>query len=90
MVAALERDGLVKRIRGEARNRGITLTARGSRLVERLSPIAFKYEAAALNDFTRSEREQLIAFLCRLNQNLERRINEHDDAPQSMSPAVER
>ncbi len=88
VVAALERDGLVKRIRGEARNRGITLTARGSRLVERLSPIAFKYEAAALSDFTRSEREQLIAFLCRLHQNLEGRNNQ-DDAPRLVLPAVE-
>jgi DNA-binding MarR family transcriptional regulator len=80
VIAALERNGLVKRIEGEARNRGITLTARGSKLVERLGPIAFKYEAAALSDFTRAEREQLIALLCRLHRNLERHVNERDDA----------
>jgi DNA-binding MarR family transcriptional regulator len=71
VVAGLERDGLLKRVDGDARNRGITLTQRGTKLIERLSPIAFKYEAVALNDFTPAEQEQLVAFLSRLNQNLE-------------------
>jgi MarR family transcriptional regulator, organic hydroperoxide resistance regulator len=71
VVAGLERDGLLKRVDGESRNRGIALTPRGAKLIERLSPIALKYEAAALSDFTPAERQQLIALLCRLHQNLE-------------------
>jgi DNA-binding MarR family transcriptional regulator len=72
VVAGLEHDGLLKRVEGEARNRGIALTPRGAKLIERLSPIALKYEAAALSDFTHAERHQLIALLCRLHQNLEK------------------
>jgi DNA-binding MarR family transcriptional regulator len=90
VVAALERNGLVKRIQGEARNRGIKLTARGNKLVERLSPIAFKYEAAALGDFTPTEREQLVALLYRLHRNLERHIDERDAALPPMLRALER
>jgi DNA-binding MarR family transcriptional regulator len=76
VVTGLERDRLLKRVDGEARNRGVALTIRGAKLVERLRPIALKYEAAALSDFTPAERQTLIALLCRLHQNLERHHND--------------
>ncbi len=74
VVAGLERERLVKRINGEvgARNRRIALTARGRRVVEKLSPIALRHEAAALIDFSVAEHKQLIFLLRKLHHNLER------------------
>jgi DNA-binding MarR family transcriptional regulator len=74
VVAGLEREGLVKRVTGEAgaRNRRIALTARGEKVVEKLSPMALRHEAAALGDFSAAEHQQLIDLLCKLHHNLEK------------------
>lgn len=74
VVAGLEREGLLKRVNGEvgARNRGIALTARGQKLVKKLSPRVFKHEAAALAGFSAAEHKQLIFLLCKLHHNLDR------------------
>lgn len=81
VVAGLERERLVKRVAGEAgaRNRRIALTARGGRVVQKLSPIALRHEAAALNDFSAVEREQLIFLLGKLHHNLERHYVDESD-----------
>jgi DNA-binding MarR family transcriptional regulator len=74
VVAGLERERLVKRVNGEvgARNRRVALTARGRKVVMKLSPIALRHEEAALKEFSVAEHKLLISLLGRLHQNLER------------------
>jgi DNA-binding MarR family transcriptional regulator len=74
VVAGLERQGLIKRVNGEvgARNRRVALTARGRKVVMKLSPIALSHEEAALKGFSVAEHKLLISLLGRLHQNLER------------------
>jgi DNA-binding MarR family transcriptional regulator len=73
VVAGLERQGLIKRVNGDvgARNRCIVLTARGEKIVKKLSPIVLKHESAALSGFSAGEHKKLISLLCKLHHNLE-------------------
>jgi DNA-binding MarR family transcriptional regulator len=74
VVAALGREGLIKRVNGDvgARNRRITLSARGQRIVAKFTPAMLSHEAAALEGFSPAEQRQLVSMLGRLHQNIER------------------
>lgn len=73
VVAGLERAHLIKRVNGDvgARNRRVTLTARGQKIVTDFTPIILEHEAAALKGFRPSERKQLVEFLNRMHRNIE-------------------
>lgn len=73
VVAGLEGARLIKRVNGDvgARNRRVTLTARGQKIVTAFTPTILEHEAAALKGFRSSERKQLVKLLNRMRRNLE-------------------
>jgi DNA-binding MarR family transcriptional regulator len=73
LVDNMEKDGLVVRRReaGDARAISLHVTASGRRLTQRIVPIAERYEAVALKDFSAGEAAVLRKALRRLYDNMD-------------------
>jgi MarR family transcriptional regulator, organic hydroperoxide resistance regulator len=73
LIGTMGRNGLVTRVRPEAdaRTVQINLTARGRHLVEKLIPIAVKFEKVGVQSFTPKEVEWLNRALNQVYRNLD-------------------
>ncbi|MEM6681849.1 MAG: MarR family transcriptional regulator [Pseudomonadota bacterium] len=71
-IAALEKQGLVKRARksADARVVSVQMTQPGQRITNSIIPEAIAHETARLADFSDQERRTLISLLQRLYKNL--------------------
>ncbi|MDB5363864.1 MAG: hypothetical protein JWO51_5161 [Rhodospirillales bacterium] len=80
LVAAMQRDGLVTRVRPESDQRSlhVGLTDAGKALVARLAPRAAHYEQVAAGDFSATEIEALKTVLNRIYRNVDRLEDELD------------
>ncbi len=76
----MERDGLVKRVSDPAdgRSRLISLTARASRQLPNGKAVMDEACETALHGFTEVERAQLLAWLLRIDANLERALSDQE------------
>ena len=71
-IAAMERTGLITRVRNEADRRKINifLTKKGKRLEQTLLPIAKEVVADVVRGFSEEDVEQFLGFLRTIQQNL--------------------
>jgi DNA-binding MarR family transcriptional regulator len=82
LIGTMTRDGLVTRVRPEsnARTVQIDLTDKGRRLVEKLIPIAMKFEEVGIQSFTPKQAEWLRQALDQVYRNLDT-LDAETDAP---------
>ena len=80
LVGTMTRAGLVTRVRPEdnARTVQISLTDKGRRLVDKLIPVAMKFEEVGIRSFTPKQAEWLRAALDQVYQNLDALDSETD------------
>jgi DNA-binding MarR family transcriptional regulator len=72
-IRALDERGLVQRKPnpGDKRASDVTLTPQGGEVYAEIAPLALRYERALLEDFSETERAQLMALLAKLESRMD-------------------